>query len=366
MPNPQLVACPQCGAELRLPTNTAREGWHCSECGTAIAGQTKHAAPEQTQSPEQEKSTTDDGDETYRIAPASLPPRRKKRKKKQSSLVEPVGLADLEKAKRKARQRAVEIDRPPNRVFFSNVFGFPFQGSVIGQWLIVAGGFTAFALIALLVVSLYLGAAGVASAVLAFIVLPAFWIGLWIFSYATACAFIVVQETGAGNNEIREWMEGTWKDWASDLFCVGYIACLPLAIAWPIVQLTGYSYSQAAIPLAILEFLCFPVALLSALEQDSIWMPVSPPILKSLFKVIDGWFVFYVVSSLLFVACGAMSYFAVSSASILMAFGIGPVFSAAMFIYARLIGRLGWLILQRIPKEDRIVHDRPSIPDEVI
>jgi hypothetical protein len=355
VPKPQLISCPECGVELRLPTTKTRDEWHCSECGTAIGDQ----AQESTLPADEESG------ETYSIAASSLPARRKK-KKKDSSLVQPIGMEDAERARRRQRSRTVEIDPPPKRVFFSNVFGFPFQGSVIGQWLIVAGGFTGFALIALLLISLYIGVSGAVSVVMAFIALPAFWIGLWAFSYAAACFLIVVQETGAGNNEIREWMDGSWKDWAADLFCVGYIACMPLAIAWPLVQLTGHTYTQAAIPLAIFELLFFPVALLSALEQDSIWMPLSPPILKSLFKVLDGWLLFYLLSSLLFIACGAVGYLAVEYKSVLLGFAVGPVYSAAMFIYSRLLGRLGWLILERIPKVDRVKQDRPSIPDEIL
>ena len=277
-------------------------------------------------------------------------------------LVPPVGLIEPEQPRRRPRQ-GVKIDEPPKRVFFSNVFGFPLQGSVIGQWLLIAGGFTVLALINLLLVSMYLAASSLVSGAMAFIALPAFWIGLWVLSYTAACFFVVVQETGAGNNEIREWMEGGWKEWAAELFCLLYVAALPMIVAWPIVKLSGYTYAEAAIPLLAIEFLFFPFALLSALEQDSVWLPFSRPVLVSLAKAFDGWFIFFTLSAILFAACGGLVMLSLQTGSLALAFVIGPVFSAAVLIYGRLIGRLGWLILDRVPRRDTPKPELVSIPD---
>ncbi len=339
MPQPQQVICPDCTAEFRLPASAAREKWHCSDCGAELSAE--------------QPLVVESTEETSRLityAGSAFSGSTEK------ILVPPVGPGESADAWVR-RGRATKADAPPKRVFFSNVFGFPLQGSVIAQWMLLSGSFTGLALINLLLVSLYVAAATAASGVMGFIALPAFWIGLWTLSYAAACFLIVVQETGAGNNEIRDWMEGGWREWAAELFCLLYIAALPMMIAWPIVKLTGYSYSQAAVPLLIFEFLFFPFALLSALEQDSIWMPFSLPIIRSLFKIPGGWCAFYLLSGLLFVVCGGTGYFALRTAHVGMAFVVGPVIAATILVYARLIGRLGWLILDRVPRTDSTGSD---------
>ncbi len=316
-----------------------------------------------------------DDESTYQILREPKTGRQQSRRAEKLDLTylpTPVGDPEEQpspKVSREHRHRAsikVKVDPPPERPFVSGVFGFPFQGSVIGQWLVLACCFSFFALLALVMISLYQAAASLVSGIGAFIVLPAFWIGLWTFSYAAACSLIVVEETAAGNDEIRDWMEGGWKEWVWQLFYVVYVAALPMAIAWPIVKLAGRTYAEMALPLAVVEFFLFPIFLLSALEQDSPWFPISPPILSSLFKAIGGWCAFYCMGVLVAVACGALVYFAVGNVSFGLAFVMGPVFAAAMLIYARLLGRLGWVILDRVPNTR---YERPqkqrAIPSEL-
>lgn len=355
-----------------MPSAALRESWHCPECGERIrradVGEEKEAADAEEES-------------TYRIAPR--PETRKRRRPSSTTYTPPLPVTDGPESKdsplplsageldgpmglqRRASLR-VAIDPPPERPFVSNVFGFPFQGSVVGQWMVISGGFCFFALLALVIISLYQGASSMISGVAAFIALPAFWIGLWTFSFAAACSLRIVEETAAGNNEIRDWMEGGWKEWVWQLFYLLYIAAIPLAVAWPIVKLTGRTYAEASIPLAVVEFLFFPIALLSALEQDSVWLPLSPPVLKSLLKVFGGWLVFYFFSACVAAVCGGVVYLSIQYASFALAFVIGPFFAAAMIVYFRLVGRLGWLIIERVEDTRDVTADEPSIPDETV
>ena len=358
MPDSQSIQCPGCSEQIHLPSSNDHAEWHCPECGLAI--------------PSVSGMKTESGDEedTYQIRRPE-PTKRQRRKPSQTyvdsreapvesedrglepppmplsnrELDGPLGLQRRERLK-------VETDPPPEQPFLTNVFGFPYDGSVVSYWLVVAGTFTFFAFLALLVQSMLLAAHSIVSAVVAFIALPAFWIGCWTFSFAAACFLNIVEETAAGNNAIREWMDNTWRDWMAQLFYLLYLACLPMAVAWPIVRLCGYTYSQAVIPLAITEFILFPILLLSALELDSAWFPVSAPIVESLFKVMGGWLKFYVLTGLIAGVCGGLVYFAMKEAHFGLALLIGPLFAWATFVYARLIGRLGWLITKRVRRKE--------------
>lgn len=293
--------------------------------------------------------------QSHFVADAPVPEDTRPRHEADDDDREPLPAEQLDRQGLRRREALlVEEDPPPERTFFTNVFGFPWQGSVIGQWLFLSGGLAVFLTLITIIIALYQGAATMVSAVIAFIALPAFWIGAWTFSYAAACLLVIIQETAAGNNEIRDWMDPNWRDWAGQLAYVVYLATLPLAAAWPIVKLTGHTYSEAAIPLVVIEFLLFPYVLLSALEQDSMLLPFSGPVLLSTIKVPDGWLLFYLLSALVLAACGGATYAAILFAPLVAGLLLAPLVSACILIYARLLGRLGWLIVERgvVTEED--------------
>ena len=94
-----------------------------------------------------------------------------------------------------------------------------------------------------------------------------------------------------------------------------------------------------------LLFLFYPIVLLSSLEANSPFVPVTLPILKSLANVAWAWAVFYGLS-----LCLAI----VSVAPLVWGFGLGtgaqflgmivlaPIMAGSCFLYARLLGRLAW------------------------
>lgn len=369
MTDQRLVTCLRCEATVRVPGRATRDEWHCPQCGEPFRSDTKAESP----------AKLDEGDEqaTYRIAPQPEPKRRKRKSPAQyawtadegpkttrpappvpAEPVEPLPTRELsnpDAPKHRERLR-VELDPPPARPFLSNVFGFPWQSSVLGVWLLLGGALTGVIFLCLLMYSLYLGAVGMVSAVAAFIALPTFWIGAWTFSYASAASLVVIEEAAAGNNQIREWMEPNWRDWMGQLFCILYVGCLPLAFAWPVVALTGRTYSESLVPLLAVEFFLFPILLLAALERDSVWSPFSGPVFSSLLRSCFAWLTFFAFTAVVVAAVAGAAYFSVGSAGLIAAFWLGPLTSAAILIYSRLLGRLGWVIIDRAPERD----DRPS------
>ncbi len=378
MPEPELTDCQNCGARVRLPVSTTREEWHCPQCGEAIQrGPKSEADPETGGSdsdtyriarPKKERRKRRRAPESYAhsFAESNAPPGAAERAERDRDTLEPLPAAELDQGGMRRRERlVVEEDPPPTNVFFSNVFGFPWQGSVIGVWLVMAGALAAFSLMAVVIVMLYAGASSMVSAVAAFIILPAFWVGAWAFSYCSAASLVVIEETAAGNNEIRDWMDPEWKDWMGKLFYVLYVGCLPIAIAWPIIGLSPYTYEQAAIPLIAIEFVFFPIALLSAMEQDSMWMPISGPIVKSLGRAFGGWVVFFVLTGLVLAAACGLTYASVKYMQLVSPVVLGPLWATTMLIYARLLGRLGWLIVDRTPgKREKTTIELP-LPAEL-
>ena len=117
------------------------------------------------------------------------------------------------------------------------------------------------------------------------------------------------------------------------------------------IRWQGLSATDVALPLLALEFFAFPVLLLSALEQDSM-LPISRPVLSSLVRVLDGWLVFYLLSALVWGVCGAALAFGFRNSAAVSALVSGPLLASGILIYGRLIGRLGWLIVKRVPVQE--------------
>ncbi len=70
--------------------------------------------------------------------------------------------------------------------------------------------------------------------------------------------------------------------------------------------------------------------------------PLTMSILGSLAKWWWCWSLFYLLSGLMIVGIGAAAVFAVDSSNGFLLIGLGPLTAAAVLIYFRLLGRLGW------------------------
>jgi hypothetical protein len=111
---------------------------------------------------------------------------------------------------------------------------------------------------------------------------------------------------------------------------------------------------QAAIAAAT-WLVCFPVALLSALEQSSAFAVVSPRILYSLVRCAGPWLLFVVETLVVGAGVGYLLLRAVAGSRAF--FYLVPwLATAAVLLYMRLIGRLAWWIADMMPA----VEDEPE------
>jgi hypothetical protein len=92
----------------------------------------------------------------------------------------------------------------------------------------------------------------------------------------------------------------------------------------------------------------FPILLLAGLEADSLFWPVSKPIFRSVKHAWRAWLLFYLITGSLGAGCGLLSLVLFDYSPLLMPLVAGPACAAAIFIYARLLGRLAWFILHKV------------------
>lgn len=243
-------------------------------------------------------------------------------------------------------------DPPPRWTFFSGVFSFPWSEGVLPRWGFLAVGYTALLLLLAWIASMASQVSGYAGVTIAFLALPAIWIGLWTFSYSAACCLPVLTDTAAGMNRITNWPDPVWKEWMADLIYAAFIAALAIAVGYGVGKLSDLLGGGFWIACVATSFLLFPVFLLSSLEADSAFVPLSGPILRSLVSLWWGWLLFYLFSAMLVGGSSALPLIGARSFPWLAAFFAGPLTAAVLLILARLLGRLAWRASLLVPDEN--------------
>jgi hypothetical protein len=232
---------------------------------------------------------------------------------------------------------------PPRWTFFSGVFTFPWRNDAFSRWCYATLGFTAIAVIGLVVRGIAASFSGIGSGVaLAFFSLPMIWIGFFTLSYSAACGIGILESTAAGLDNIEGWPEPNWKEWMGQMLYLGWIGTIPLVVSFGLAKLAELAGGRVEWILPGVLFFLYPVSLLSALEANSSWAPFTLPILMSLIRWWWGWLMFYLLTGFLAAGLAAIAVLSVATSNDFFLLGLGPLVAAAVFIYFRLLGRLAW------------------------
>ena len=339
-----VVQCPACAASFYARKEHAGRPTRCGKCGTQFALPRLELAAAAVDSDASSLSPfdLDDDAEGYSIsAPAART----------------VVAIDFPEEPRAIAER-IELDAAPRSLYFSGVFDFPFRGEAASRWLsltlflVLIGGLCA-------AIAHYItgegGELGVVGA--GFFLLAAFWALLLTASFGSNCAKAIVEDTAAGSDQVASWPDADWRTWFFPMVAVGYVSFLTLTVGYVLhlavmlapLEAQGYLDFGAFV---VVPFLLFPLLMLSGLECDSMVVPVSGPVFASLYRHAAVWLGFYALSALL--ACAVLLPTIVLGPVLLGIFAVLYFALAAgtgTFMYARLLGRLGW----------RISHARPSL-----
>eukprot|EP00913_Durusdinium_trenchii_P023459 g22037.t1 len=229
----------------------------------------------------------------------------------------------------------------PNWTFFSGVFGFPWRVGVISRWGYMSFGFTAMGLVA----GVLMWAAAEMLLAIPFFALPIIWLTFLTVSYASACWSAILQDTAAGNDEIHGWLEPDWRDWFAKMMYLMFVGCVAGVAAWGV----GLSARAVAgdwgfwVTFGSVLFFVYPVVLLSSLEADSAWVPLTRPVLNSVVRFWWAWLLYYllsaVVAAVYLVPLIVGMWQEVFWLTLLLT---GPIAASVVLIHARLLGRLAW------------------------
>jgi hypothetical protein len=248
--------------------------------------------------------------------------------------------------------------KPPKRPFLSNVFQFPWSdGETLARWGMISGGLSLAGLFGSLILML-VSTGGLGGAIPGlFLTVAQMAVLVWSMSYASSCAFTIIQDTGAGLNKVGGWPEGGVGEWMMDLITAVYVffasGFVSFLIAYPLQPITG----MIGPPVLIIQAILFPPAILSALDADSIILPYSEMTLRSLIRLPLAWSQMLALFFCVWLAAGAILIPLFMLNPVAAGIASGPVVTSGVFISARLFGRMAWLIGEDASKVDPIDDD---------
>lgn len=237
---------------------------------------------------------------------------------------------------------------PPEKGWFvRGVFTFPWWPGAWARWMILSMLFVpALFLAGLIAVLAGPDGADKAMTLAVYLVLPLIWTWVWALSYAAACFVAIVQDTGSGNDEVASWPEGDWRERVITMLYVGlhlgFAMAAASAVAWPAGMLHGPL--AGGLVTAAAANLLFPLFMLSSMEADTLLVPYSSLMYRSLFQVAGGWFVVYVESLAVVAFAGGLLAVGLAWSPILALLPAPLVLSTSIFFLARLYGRLAWRV----------------------
>ncbi|MBI3862170.1 MAG: hypothetical protein HY290_09775 [Planctomycetia bacterium] len=322
-PKPGKTKCTFCEAPISIPDQKTVEKWRAAEVKPRSAGEI--------------------GEYASGPVPESLPPR-------------PTTVFD-----RISEIRQEAIPDPPRWTFFSGVFNLPWQSQVLVRWIYMSIGFTAIVGIGIVLKGLAAQFSGFSAGVaIAFFLMPIIWLVFFTVSYSSACSLHVLESTAAGLDQIEAWPEPNWRDWMAEMMYLGWIAAIPAAISYGVALLAATKGVPVFITVPSVLFVIYPISLLSALEANSIWVPLTLPIVKSLFRWWWCWLLFYGLAGLVIggLVAGA-TYLIVSSLDGFL-LALGPLLAAAPLIYFRLLGRLAWRMTTKVKRKAKKNHTKST------
>jgi hypothetical protein len=175
---------------------------------------------------------------------------------------------------------------------------------------------------------------------------------LWMMALASSFVAIVI-ESSEGNDRVHHWPPMSTGDWFIDLLRVLLAAFVSAFPGWLAAQFLAPTSAAQLLMIAAGAVISFPIILLSQLELDSPFAVLSAQVLRSWVKCPVSWIVLYMESALL-VAAGvwAAQYAGGIFTSLLT---ILPLSVLAAIVYARLLGRLAWVLAEELSTADTAV-----------
>jgi hypothetical protein len=182
-------------------------------------------------------------------------------------------------------------------------------------------------------------------------------VGVCVLAFAARCVLAVIQETASGQDEIV-WPDEPYVDWLGHavlfLELLG-IWLVPSALTARLLREVWLPENGALRVLLLAGpglWLFFPIGLLSSLSALSRWTPFRWAIVLRLVRVAPAALVVYFLTAILLCAAVVPWYYALFRGRGYLLPVAAGVAAFVLFVYARLLGRLAFMI-QRLRSTER-------------
>jgi DNA-directed RNA polymerase subunit M/transcription elongation factor TFIIS len=342
------VACNRCGTIMYATERQVGQTIDCPDCGRSEVVH-RPAAPKKKRSPLAGDAETPvlDPNAAPGERPSALSPEQRRRIYEEERDSE-YGRA-LEKSRRTGKPMEVDVHgRPilPRWPLFTGIITFLFSTGIPIRIVGLAAAFYCSVNIVLYGIAMAMsGGLGAVGGMCLF----ALGAGLTMIfaSIACSCFLTVVAESSEGVKEIQSWPG--LLDWFGSFFAFAVAAIMSAFPGWAIGHFVPHDGLVLTLVIAGSVLVSFPVIVLSQLDIGSVWGVLSPRVLKSMLQCPFSWLTFLVQTAAIAAAWIAASLFA-------LGFGFNPLIVAAplgtigLFLYARLLGRLGWRLAEAMPE----------------
>lgn len=370
---PQVVLCPECLEDVHLPAAPlARMEAPQELTGHDEVGAKDFALPINSESETVETDSIHFEEYTAdpeAAVPVAEKPKKKKRRKPRDA--EPLGIPAENPTRSDkptkgvfdtlAEVRQVGEDPPPEWTFFSGVTDFLIRPEVAIRWVYASLGVSVMGW--MIAMCLYLYAA--LPLALPFFILPLIWITIMTLSYLAANSMAILLETAGGIDKIDGWPEPDTREQAVDLIYLSFIVIVAGVCSLFISKSLGLLIGGGWTLTLVVLFLLYPIILLSTLEANSPFVPLSLPILKSLKTVNWAWGVFYALSGGLLLVWVWPLLWMREQSGWTQFFGmmfLSPLIAGWCLLYGRLLGRLAWRASLEFPDDEE--EDEEKNPDD--
>jgi DNA-directed RNA polymerase subunit M/transcription elongation factor TFIIS len=356
------VKCRQCETLMYATEKQVGQMIACPDCGT------KHKVPPPAKSKPKPQVLAADAD-TPQLDPAADPGERP------PVIIPPRAKMEYEQQQEAKYASALEESRRTGKPMRIDARGRPImprQPLVTGAWRMLV---TEEVIARCIVLSIVLGFAGqflaealltplqgMAEAIkLIFTVLGGVLAATWV---AMAAPFIVaiIGESADGEDKLQQPPRLLAFDWFGEMFSVlmaGSVAGLCGLGVWHLARLAtlGPIVSMAIVVIVVVTV--FPVTLLSTLLEGAPFGVLSPRLIRSFGRCGGAWLLFYVQTYLLAGLVGVAGWLFWQilrprrGDETIVIWCLGPIAIAALLVDMRLLGRLAWLISERMPEEEQ-------------
>jgi DNA-directed RNA polymerase subunit RPC12/RpoP len=171
----------------------------------------------------------------------------------------------------------------------------------------------------------------------------------------------IVSQSAVGTDRIEDWPSLNFIHSMSEMLPVTVAAIFTAAPGWALGKLVFDDLAMCALLASGTMLFGMPLVLLSQLAGNYTWELVDLKVLGAMVRSPFSMLLLYLQSAILLVACAAAILF-LGQKNLYLTLLATPLVAGCAIIYARLLGRLGWRLSEKIVIDEPDEEGRPAAP----